>query len=101
MNLNSSLNFNLDPKQLLVVLNRYRKLLLTITIIGLLGYTGYQISQISAVQADQTYTQSKQKDSAVVNLRVNKNTLEQLQSLHPAGQSSTPVNVGKHDPFSL
>jgi hypothetical protein len=104
MNMNMKLNLgSFDIKRIGLMLLGYRKLFITLAIVGLLGYTGYQISRITAVQPDKAYLDAKKEDkqAAVPNLRISKDVQERLRSLQSAGDTSIPVNVGKSNPFTL
>ena len=100
LNMNISLS-NLDPKILLPAIKRISGPLVTLLIIGLVGYTAYQISRITSVQPDAAYMEANRKDHKTTSLRINQETMRQLESLKAAGDTTVPVVTGKDDPFRL
>lgn len=100
-NMNLSMNLNLDPKQLMPVFKGTIRPLTIIIALGLIGYTGYQISQVTSVQPDTAYMEANRQNHKTPSLKINQDTLRQLKSLTPAGDTSIPVEAGKNDPFQL
>ncbi len=94
-------NLHLDLKQLSPLFLRYRASIATLIILGLVGYTGIQISRVTSVQPDQAYLQAQQSNTKTTTLRIDKQTLDQLRALKPAGDTNVPVTVGKENPFTL
>lgn len=92
---------NLDPKMMLPALKRISGPLVTLIILVLIGYTAYQISRITTVQPDAAYLEANRKEHKTTNLRINQETLKQLESLEAAGDTVVPVVTGKDDPFRL
>lgn len=105
MNLNKGISLSslssINPKQILAVVAKYRLLITIIVITGLVGYTGFQISRIFAIQPDQAYVASQKEKAKATSLRVNKKTIQELQALQSAGDTSISVTPGKNDPFSI
>lgn len=99
--MNLKANISLSSAQLLPLLNRSKRIIVLVVAVGLIGYTGYQISQITAVGPDEAYLTQATAKQKVPNLKSNKDTVQQLKTLHSAGDTSIPINPGKHNPFSL
>jgi Na+/H+ antiporter NhaC len=99
--MNQNLNLNLSPAALLSAFRRYYPIAISVVTVGLVLYTGYQISQATSVAPDQAYLQTVKKKQKTVNLKANKKTLEALQQLQSAGNTTPHVNLGKNNPFSL
>ncbi len=100
LNMNISLS-SLDPKLLLPALKRISGPAVTLVIILLVGYTAYQVSRITSVQADVAYMEANKKNHKTPSLKINQETMKQLKSLAPAGDTNVPVVTGKDDPFRL
>lgn len=101
MKLNANLS-DINPRELARSVLRYRGTFITLLIIGLLGYAGYQISRITGVQPDQAYLAQQQKNHrTAAKLKVNKDVITGLKQLQSSGDTTVPINPGKHDPFSL
>ncbi|TAK89200.1 hypothetical protein EPO04_03835 [Patescibacteria group bacterium] len=92
---------DLNPKKLLPLALRYKTLLTTLVVVALFGFTAYQISQITSVEPDPVYLQAKEKEAKTAGLKINKQTLDQVTKLDSSAGSTTPVNVGKSNPFSF
>lgn len=100
-NMNLSMNLSLDPKQLMPVFRGAIRPLTIMVALGLIGYTGYQISRVTSIQPDIAYMETNRQNHKTPSLKINQDTLRQLKSLVPAGDTSIPVEAGKNDPFQL
>ena len=93
------MNQSLNLKQITDIIIAKRGMLIFLLVIALFGYTGFQISRITSVQPDQAYISAQKKSS--VSLKGNKATIENLKALRSSGDTSIPINVGKHNPFTF
>lgn len=100
LSMNISLS-NLDPKMMLPALKRISGPAVTLVIVVLVGYTAYQISRVTTVQPDVVYMEANKNNHKTTSLKINQETMKQLKSLAPAGDTNVPVVTGKDDPFRL
>jgi hypothetical protein len=96
-----NMKLNLDLKNILTVVSRYKRIVITLVIIGLMGYTGYQISRITSVQPDAAYLETRRAEAKAVSLKINKATQDKLRGLQSAGDTSVPTVSGKSNPFAF
>ncbi len=100
MNQSISLS-DLNPLKLAKALKHYVRPLIWLIVVGLFCYSGYQISQISKIGPDPGYLQANQNKQKVINLKSNQAVINELRTLNSSGDTTIPINPGKHNPFSL
>jgi hypothetical protein len=84
---------------ILILLTRYRSLLMTVAILGICGYTAYQISLVVAVAPDPAAIEQEASKTSTTGLKFDNVTIKAITQQKPVNVKPDLGGLGTSNPF--
>lgn len=86
-------------KPVLLILNKYKNLFVTVAVLGICGYTAYQISLVVAVTPNAAAVEAERAKVDTSNLKFDTKTIDSITKQHQINVSTNLSGIGTSNPF--